>query len=303
MAGFEPVDDDDETTMVCNAIPEAPADEGVWLIVLAGRAVGRMFSLSPGEVVIGRSPANTVVLDDEGVSREHARIKVGEDGTYRIVDMDSRNGTFVEDVRVGSTPVQVREGDRIRFGPATIVKLGMANELESNVMVQLYNAATRDGLTGLFNKRFFFDQLEQEVAWHRRHGNPMSLIVLDVDFFKSVNTNFGHPGGDVVLAELSRRLVRTCRTEDILVRYGGEEFAVILRHTDPVQAMYLCERLRAAVGGRPFALPNTQLTVTISLGVATRSGDQLRGVELLDAADQALLRAKAAGRDRVIAAP
>jgi diguanylate cyclase (GGDEF)-like protein len=295
--------DEDETTMISTAVPAAPVEGGIWLIVLSGRSVGRMFRLEPGEVVIGRSPANAVVLDDEGVSREHARLIVGADRTYRIVDLDSRNGTYVEDQRVGTAATAVREGDRIRLGPATIVKLGMADELERQVMVQLYHAATRDGLTGLFNKRFFFEQLEQEVAWHRRHGHTLSLIVLDVDFFKQVNTNFGHPGGDVVLTELARRLIRTCRAEDILARYGGEEFALILRQTDAAAAAVFGERLRVAIKDRPFALPNSQqLAVTISLGVATRTGDQLRASELLDAADQALLRAKAAGRDRVVVA-
>jgi len=106
--------------------------------------------------------------------------------------------------------------------------------------------------------------------------------------------------GDAVLSELARRLQRVCRAEDLLARYGGEEFALILRQTDAPAALVFGERLRGAIGSRPFDLPSGNvIPVTISVGVATRTGKQLRGAELLDAADTALRRAKAAGRDRV----
>jgi diguanylate cyclase (GGDEF)-like protein len=295
--------DDEETTAFSNGPPpdadDTPVDNAPWLIVMSGRSVGRMFRLQPGEVTIGRSPTCTVVVDDEGVSREHARISVSADGPNRLWDLDSRNGTFVEETRIGKQSVPLREGNRIRLGPATILKIGRADELEQQVMVQLYHAATRDGLTGLFNKRFFFEALDQEVAWHRRHGQPLSLILGDVDLFKEVNTRYGHPVGDEVLKEVAARLLRVCRAEDVVARYGGEEFVVILRHTAKDAALQLAERLRARLDDTPMVVGEHSVPVTASFGVATRSGDELRGAELLSAADECLREAKLAGRNLV----
>src|SRR5690606_5981797 len=102
---------------------------------------------------------------------------------------------------------------------------------EQQFLAELYRSATRDGLTGVHNKRWFLDQLEQEVAWHRRHGEPLTLIMLDVDHFKRINDTYGHAAGDAVLVELAQLVGGAMRQEDTLARYGGEEFAVILRRT------------------------------------------------------------------------
>ena len=300
-----PLPEEDETTLFPSAPSEPrlkPKDTSTWLVVLAGRSVGRMFRLEAGEVTLGRSSTCDVVLDDEGVSREHARFRIAAKGPHELLDLDSRNGTFVEDVRLSGSVV-VRDGDRIRLGPGTILKLGLADELEQQVLVQLYNAATRDGLTGLFNKRYLLEQIEQETAWHRRHEEPMSLILLDLDAFKRVNTTCGHLVGDEVLQELARRLTRGSRTEDTAARFGGEEFAIILRNTPAAPAAALAERLRVAVASTPFEVTGRSLTVTASFGVATLSGAGLRGAELLTLADQRLREAKARGRNRVVAEP
>lgn len=295
------LDDEDEetTTFTLGDLKGATQDDAVWLIVLSGRSVGKMFRLQPGEFVIGRSPGCQVVIDDEGVSREHAKLFVSADGPHRVADLESRNGTWVEDQRVGPGSTPIRDGERIRIGPGTIFKIGMADELEQQVLVQLYHAATRDGLTGLYNKRFFLEQLEQEVAFHRRHDAPLSLIMLDLDNFKKVNTDYGHIVGDAVLVEFARRLLRACRSEDMVARFGGEEFTVILRQTPGEPAAALAERLRASIARTVFPIGGQGLPITISVGVVTRAGATLKAAELLEKADACMRAAKAGGRNRV----
>lgn len=300
--GDDEDDDDDDTGVFSLDELRGPArDDAVWLILLSGRSVGKMFRLQPGEFTIGRSPGCQVVVDDEGVSREHAKLFVTVGGPHRVADLDSRNGTWVEDQRVGSASTAVRGGDRVRIGPGTIFKIGMADELEQQVLVQLYHAATRDGLTGLLNRRFFLDQLSQEVAFHRRHETPLSLIMLDLDNFKLVNTQHGHIVGDAVLVEFARRLLRACRGEDLVARFGGEEFTVILRQTPAEPAAALAERLRASIARTPFPVgPGTDgLAVTISVGVVTRAGPALTAEDLLEKVDACMRAAKGAGRNQV----
>lgn len=284
-----------------SALSDHDFDDATYIVVQSGRSVGRMFRVASDRVMlIGRSPDAEILLDDEGVSRRHAQIEFRGGAPY-LVDLDSTNGTWVESDRVGSEGHKLRDGDRIRVGPATILKYGYQDTVEQQFLAQLYRSATRDGLTGVHNKRWFIDQLDQEFAWHRRHNEPLTLILLDVDHFKRVNDTFGHTTGDLVLRELASLLTRTLRQEDTLARYGGEEFAVILRRTPLREGARLAERLRRRIEDHAFRHGQQRLPVTISLGVATGPASGLSTPEaLVEAADQQLYRAKRAGRNRVM---
>jgi diguanylate cyclase (GGDEF)-like protein len=176
--------------------------------------------------------------------------------------------------------------------------LKLAETLEA-----LRQLATHDQLTGLLNRREFDRILLEETERSRRFGHGFALILLDVDHFKSVNDRHGHPTGDEVLKELARRLAEESRAVDRVVRFGGEEFAVIMVEADEAMAMALAERLRAAVASRPLAVDaaGAALGRTISGGVAVYPHDGADGAAIVAAADEALYRAKAAGRNRVVA--
>lgn len=162
---------------------------------------------------------------------------------------------------------------------------------------QVKGLAICDGLTGLYNYRFFWDVLQREVELGRRYGHPLSLLFLDIDDFKRVNDTWGHPVGDVVLKALSAYLRRTVRQVDLLCRYGGEEFVVLLPQTIPEQAMISAERLRRGIA-RLRPVPHQDVHVTVSIGVSgLERGISAEG--LLKAADEALYRAKHAGKNRV----
>ena len=192
--------------------------------------------------------------------------------------------------------------------------LEMNRELEAKVSERthelaeansrLAQLAVTDGLTQLFNHRHFHERFALEVERSTRNGLPLSLLMIDVDYFKYYNDHHGHPDGDEVLRQLARIMSDGRRANDFCARYGGEEFAVVLIDTTKFNAAKLAERMRERIASHPFPhasqQPDGQLTV--SIGVATYP-DDADGPELLvRAADQALYRAKESGRNRVVLA-
>jgi two-component system cell cycle response regulator len=165
---------------------------------------------------------------------------------------------------------------------------------------RLSQLANSDPLTGVASKRTFHEQLEREWQRTRRYRTKLSCVMLDIDFFKRINDSYGHPAGDEVIRAIARVLTDTCRATDYVGRVGGEEFCVVLTETDEENAVMWAERLRKRVGALAIKFGDRSLKVTISLGVAQLTEDTKSAAQLVDYADQALLAAKHAGRDRVV---
>jgi len=166
---------------------------------------------------------------------------------------------------------------------------------------KLRSMAVRDGLTGLYNHRYFLDQLDAEFSRTLRYNRPFSLIILDLDDFKKVNDSYGHRIGDIVLKEISELILKNVRKNDVVARYGGEEFTVIAPETDLKSAAGLAERLRRSVEQAEIHADSVSIRVTISLGVATYLPGKKASTtyELLDAADSALYESKRAGKNKL----
>ena len=199
-----------------------------YLIVYAGNAVGRTLRVGE-ELSIGRSPRADLQLHGEGVSRMHVRLtKI--DGTVHLEDLGSTNGTMVNGERVKGRRALV-DGDQIQVGVNLILKFSLQDEAQARFQQELYEAALRDPLTKVYNRRAFDDRLEGDLSHAKRHGAPLSLLLFDLDFFKSVNDTYGHVAGDFVLAKFAELVASMVRREDMFARYGGEEFAMICRST------------------------------------------------------------------------
>ena len=290
-----------EETATKPAVPiesdKEPKRNLAYLVVLAGVSAGEMFKLQEERTVVGRGPKVAVRLNDEGVSREHCAFV--RDGDKMVVeDMGSTNGTFCNGIKIDRR--ELTDGDKIMVGSSTILKFTYHDYLDEVFQRQMYESALRDGLTKVFNKKYFTDYLEKEFAFAARHGGPLALIFLDIDYFKKINDTHGHPAGDFVLAELSQMMTTLLRTEDVLARFGGEEFTILCRGSDLSGAKIVAERVRKAVEERKFSFGGKDIPVTVSLGVVAipESGITEHNA-FLAAADKALYEAKRSGRNQV----
>ena len=164
----------------------------------------------------------------------------------------------------------------------------------------LEELAIRDGLTGLYNHKFFYTSLEKEIARDDRYHNTVSLLLIDIDHFKNVNDTYGHRAGDTILRELSQRLMTRARSTDYVCRYGGEEIAVILIETNITEAKAIAEELRILIEKEPFLIEDERyVSITVSIGVSAYSKDAKDASMMVSNADNALYRAKENGRNQV----
>ena len=173
--------------------------------------------------------------------------------------------------------------------------------LRDNVQQSMEMAIT-DGLTGLYNRRYMESHLATLVEQAAGRGKPLSLLVLDIDYFKAINDTHGHDAGDDVLREFAVRIRKCIRNIDLACRYGGEEFVMVMPETDKAVATTVAERLRRRIATEPFSIANgtKSLEVTISIGIAAAVGADDSAAAILKRADQALYRAKRDGRNRVV---
>jgi diguanylate cyclase (GGDEF)-like protein len=272
-----------------------------YLIVLAGASVGEMYKIAKESTIIGRGSQADIHVIDDGISRRHAEI-THRKGQVFICDLGSTNGTFCNGERV--THRELQDGDKIQVGSTTILKFTFHDSLDETFQRQMYESALRDGLTKIFNKKYLLDRLESEFAYAVRHKSPLSLLMFDIDHFKSINDTHGHLAGDFVLVTLAQVVGTAIRQEDVFARYGGEEFAVICRGVDLAGAAVFAERIRRMVAGQAFLHNDeTDIKVSISVGVAAMPDMGMHDpAQLIALADEALYEAKHEGRNRVVCA-
>lgn len=287
----------EDTTCIALAPVVQADDRKACLIVMAGVSLGEMFPIETGHAVIGRSERADFRVLDEGVSREHMRVRIDGDRAV-IEDLGSTNGTYCNGDKIDRA--ELHDGDKLLIGATTVLKFTYHDQIEETFQRQMYESALRDGMTKAFNKKYLLDRLESEFAYSIRHLAPLSLILFDLDHLKDINDMFGHPAGDRVLCELAQRTARSLRTEDVFARFGGDEFAVVCRGVDLASARAVAERLRKVAGGRPFAFDQKVIPITISLGIAAIPGATVQdAAALVAAADGALYQAKRNGRNQV----
>jgi diguanylate cyclase (GGDEF)-like protein len=296
-------DDPDDLDRDVTVMGAEPADVGpldkdrAYLIVIAGTQVGEMIPLKQA-TVIGRGSEADVRLIEDKMSRKHCRLVV-EGGVTYVEDLESRNGTYVNGARISRH--KLIDGDKIQVGETTILKFTYNDTLEESFQKQMYDSALRDGLTKIFNKKYFQDRVRTEFAFASRHHTALSVILFDIDHFKKVNDTLGHLAGDNVLVSLAQHVQNLVRTEDVFARYGGEEFAVLCRGTDVGNATILAERIRASTEQLRIVFNGQRVPVTISMGVAMIPDSRIRDVDgFVSAADEALYEAKRGGRNRVV---
>ncbi|HEX3344914.1 MAG TPA: GGDEF domain-containing protein [Polyangiaceae bacterium] len=269
------------------------------LTILTGLDAGRLITVEGAPIVIGRADDSDLVVDEMGVSRHHARVGRRPDGGFYVEDLGSTNGTFLGDVRI--TTALLDRGCLLQLGPRLQMRFAVLDGVDEALHQQLYDSSVRDPLTQIFNRRYLEARLLSEVARARRAKAELALLMIDVDSLKAVNDTFGHLAGDRALRAVAARIYRALRVEDVLVRFGGDEFVVLAVGTDRVDARQLAERVRRAVEGLRMSARGRDVRITASIGVASLGelGANDDPAALLATADGRMYRAKETGKNRV----
>ena len=246
--------------------PAAPGNDSLVVIYAKEEAMrGKRFKLEKSPLTIGRIQDSDVVLDDDAVSRRHAQVEQRADIWY-VVDVGSRNGTLHNEGEL-DREAALGHGDRIKVG-STIFKYLTGADAESAYFEEVFKLTITDGLTQVNNRRHFDETLEREYLRARRHTRPLALLVMDIDYFKKINDQYGHLAGDHVLRELAGLVQGRVRRDETVARYGGEEFVVLLPETTLEGAVSLAENLRARIAAHSFVFQNTTIAVSVSVGCA-----------------------------------
>lgn len=295
--GHNSQDEETRVSTVSRIVDKAISGESC-LVVIYGPNLGRRYPLDGAELRIGRGADNDMVIDMDNVSRLHAKVFKKDDGIY-VEDLDSTNGSYVNDVEVKAD--RLRNGDLLKIGGA-ILKFIQGGNIEALYHEEIYRMTIIDGLTQIHNKRYFLEFLDREMARCSRYDRPLSLVMFDVDHFKKLNDTYGHLAGDSVLKRLAELIAKHVRKEELFARYGGEEFAIIMPETTGKKAGIFCEKIRRMIESTPFVYEAKEIAVTISLGLTTM-GRHREPLAFIKGADEMLYRAKANGRNRVEGIP
>ncbi len=274
------------------------------LMVFDQNKLHEWFMIVQKETTIGRDQQCDIHVPDDTVSRRHAAIvfenidRPGEEPICVLQDGGSRNGSYLNGDRVEKS-IALKNGDRVFVGN-TCIAYFLRTELEINSDQKLRSMATTDNLTGLMNRGYMAIQFQREFYRSKRYARPLSMIMLDIDDFKKVNDCYGHMIGDKVLEVVARLIAPVIRVHDLAARYGGEEFAILLPETTLQGCLVIAERIRKSIANYQLPVEDKMISVTASLGVAEIDHTNDRSVEeILENADQALLKAKRCGKNQV----
>jgi len=293
-------DEDDEKTRVTGLeemqLPTTGEDCLVVIHTAVETELGRRYVLGESVTTIGRGSSNDVVVSSDAVSRHHAQLE--RRGTeFMVSDLQSTNGTFINNERQRPFNARLNRGDQIRVGD-TVFKFLSGSDIEAQYHAVIGHMAVTDGLSNLANRKHIDSLLSEEIQRAHRHGRALSVLMLDIDHFKTINDVHGHLAGDRVIAGMAILLRQRLRAGDKLGRYGGEEFCAILPETDLSNAVTIAETLRTMVATHPFPIEAQRLTITVSIGAAELK-PKMQCTDIYAAADEMLYRAKGEGRNRV----
>ncbi|MEL7369329.1 MAG: GGDEF domain-containing protein [Myxococcota bacterium] len=288
------VDGDTTAVRLFAAPTESNASEAA-MICISGRSVGQIFLLTREETTLGRAPECDIFLDDEGVSRHHAKV-VRQDDAWVIMDLASTNGTFIDNERI--EVATLRDALRVQLGTSTILQFRYQDEAESEFDALVQSFRTHDPLTEILDHKSFRLELDKEVGFAGRHRQPLTLVVFDLDHFQRINQAYGHEAGDAVLRAVARASGETLRKEDTFGRLESEAFGVLLRATHVDHGFIVAERIRRAIESLEVQHHGRRIPVTASVGVAALGAAIIRAPDLVEAAQERLFQAKRRGRNR-----
>ncbi|MBF0266160.1 MAG: GGDEF domain-containing protein [Gammaproteobacteria bacterium] len=271
--------------------------------VISGKDKGKNFiidkpdSLDRGKpVTLGRGNNVDCRVQDEMISRTHLLINY-ENDTFHIEDLNSKNGSYIDENKIKD--VSVVPGTVVNIGNSMLV-LSLKSETQLNAEKELYQAATIDVLTQISNRSWFMKRASEEFSYAQIKHMPISIIMMDIDHFKRINDSYGHQGGDYVLKETASLMQQQIRDNDLLGRYGGEEFIIFLKGVAHEKSSELAERIRLAIANQKLVFNNKEIHASISIGLCTLENPYNIALEdVIALADKQLYISKNNGRNQV----
>lgn len=262
-----------------------------------GPNLGRKYNIQTKPLRIGRDDTCEIQNLDSSVSRFHAEVKRNDEGQLLIRDLGSTNGTFVNNVRVDTERV-LQDGDSLQLGNC-LYRFLSGNNLEAEYHEEIHRLMVLDPLTGLHNRRSLQEFLDRELERANRDKLDLAVLMLDIDHFKSINDRYGHLLGDYALRTLANILKPMIRGYDMLARFGGEEYILVLPGVDLTKAQRCAERILRAIREQDFEYEGVSFHLTVSIGVASwNTTDEPTESALLSTVDRRLYRAKQMGRNQ-----
>lgn len=284
-------------------------NEDVVFLALRGPDQGTRFLVKRPGGIVGREAGGAIQSRDPNISRRHALLEFSSDGRVLLTDLGSKNGVFINGVQISRA--ELFDGQHIQLSNDSVFRVRFQDPEETELMESMTVSILRDPLTGLPNRRYVGDRLAQELAYGHRHGEAVTLALIDVDDTKKVMDADGQAGADKLVKQIGAMLRAGVRAEDVVVRYGADEFLVLMRNTALTQANAIMERVRKAVAKRTFDTGDIPIKATITIGLAAyepagvpkgrakkQAVDPLLVHQLLDRADSALYRGKDAGKNQ-----
>lgn len=278
------------------AIQSPPA-----LVVLSGPTayIGQQFFITEPVTSLGRTNQNLICIEDVSLSRFHAELVLQGD-FVQVRDLGSTNKTSIENRELEPHSLyKLRNQQQIKFGNV-VFKFLEKGSLEIATHQAMYDKAQKDALTGIYSKRALLEMAPSFFKKMNDLKHTFCLMTFDIDFFKKINDGYGHPGGDFVLQKLAQTIsAKLIRANDLFIRYGGEEFIILLPDTPQKEAAEIGERLRQTIEKTEFDYLGKKIPVTISIGLTELIQSDMNWEALYDRADQALYHSKQNGRNRL----
>ncbi|MCM8773497.1 MAG: diguanylate cyclase [Candidatus Omnitrophica bacterium] len=263
--------------------------KGACFIIISGYDIGKVFFINKPTMIIGREEGVDIWINDQHISRRHAQV-VTNGQQITLIDLRSTNGTYVNDLSIEEH--KLSDGDRVKIGDV-IMKFIMKDDIDTAFHEELYNLASQDGLTNIYNRMYLLKALE-----NLKSKAPFSLIMFDIDDFKKINDIYGHNAGDFVLREIAKIVKGLIRQEDVFARFGGEEFILLVMLNKDI-AYKIAERIRKTIEDYEFVFGNEIIKCTISAGVFCVENFGMSTFQWIEAVDKLLYEAKRQGKNRV----
>ncbi len=275
------------------------APPSIILLVGPANSVGRQWPIEDTDRIIGRAPTAHIFVDDKSVSKFHAKL-VMAGGDVSLIDLESTNKTVVNGRQIQAlVPHKLQNNDQIKVGNI-IFKFLERGSIETVAQAHTFDRGHTDALTGIGNRGALQTKAPELYKRSDLLGVSYTLMLFDIDRFKSVNDTFGHMAGDHVLKEIAKVIRdKLIRGNDFFARAGGEEFALLLLGSPPKQAEEIGERIRATIEAHDFTFETKPISVTISVGIAFKNERDQSWEFVYERADKALYHSKNGGRNRV----